>query len=67
MPIVGFYNCCMFSCELVCVHSSFAIILIGEKRAGCFALFVFLVAGGCFVALPGGCQEFVCIYDYGIS
>ena len=44
-------NCSMFSCALLCAHSSFAIILIGE-RPGCFALFVFLVPCDCCVALP---------------
>ena len=45
-PIVGFCNWSMF-CALLCVHSSFAIILMGEERAGCFAL---LGARECCVA-----------------
>ena len=49
--IVGFCNCSMFCCAF-CVHFSFAIILMGEERAGCFALFVFLVSRDCCVALP---------------
>ena len=44
---MGFYNCSMFCCALLCVHSSFAII-----STGCFALFVFLVYHDCCVALP---------------
>ena len=33
--------CLSFSCyELHCVHSSFAIILEGEEKAGCFAIIV---------------------------
>ena len=35
-------------CEMI---SNWAIILMG-KRAGCFALFVFLVSGNCCVVLP---------------
>ena len=31
-PIVGFYNCSMFVCGLLCVHSSFAIILMGKRE-----------------------------------
>ena len=42
-PIVGFFNCSVLCCALLCVHSSFAIISMG-KRADCFALFVFLVS-----------------------
>ena len=30
-PIVGFCNCSMFCCALLCVHSSFAIILMGKR------------------------------------
>ena len=44
-PIVGFCNCLMFCCVLLCVHSSFTII------SGCFALFV-LLASHCCVAFP---------------
>ena len=47
---MGFLNCSMFCCALLCVNYSFAIISMG-KRAGCFALFVFLVARDCCVAL----------------
>ena len=32
-PILGVYNCSMFCCTLLYVHSSFD----GEERAGCFA------------------------------
>ena len=42
----------MFCCTLVYVHSSFAIILMGEERVGCFAWFVFLVSRDCCVAFP---------------
>ena len=30
-PIVGFCNCSMFCCALLCVHSSFAIISMGRR------------------------------------
>ena len=32
-PIVGFCNCSMLSCALPCVHSSFAIILMGKRES----------------------------------
>ena len=38
-------------CALLCVLSSFAISLIGIKRAGCFILLVFLVACGCYCSV----------------
>ena len=34
----------LFCYSALCVLSSFAIILVGEERAGCLALIVFLVA-----------------------
>ena len=49
---MGFCYCSLFCCALLCVHSSFAIKFGGEERAGCFALFVFLVSRDCCVALP---------------
>ena len=57
----------MFCCVLLCVHSSFAIILIGEVRAGCFAKFVFLVSRNCCVALPRGATGLSAVGDCGIS
>ena len=60
---MGVCNCSMFCCTLLYVHSSFAIILMG-KRAGCFALFVFLVSDdGCMALLrvPWVCLRFVIV------
>ena len=31
-PIVGFCNCSMFCCALLCIHSSFAIISMGKTE-----------------------------------
>ena len=31
-PIVGFCNCYLFYCALLCVNYSFAIILIGKRE-----------------------------------
>ena len=50
-PIVGFGNCSMFCCALLCLQSTFAIILQG---AGCFALVVFLVSRDCCPMGGGG-------------
>ena len=61
-PIVGFCNCSMFCCALLCVHSSFAIILIEERElvvwhsmsCWCLAVVVWL-----FLAVPRVCLHFV--------
>ena len=63
---MGFGNCSMFCCALLCVHSSFAIIY-REERVGCFALFVFLVSRDCCVALPHDATGLTAVCDCGIS
>ena len=59
---MGFCNCSMFCCTLLCVHSSFAIILM-EKRelvdllslySWCLVVVVWL-----FIAVPWVCLRFV--------
>ena len=57
----------MFCCTLLYVHSSIAIILMGEERAGCFAEFVFLVSRGGWAALPRGATGLSAVCDCGIS
>ena len=47
-PIVGFCNCSMFCCALLCIHSSFAIISMGKTEL--VTLFVFLVSRVCCVS-----------------
>ena len=47
--------------------TSFAIILMGEERAGCFALFVFLVSRHCCVALPRGATGLSAVCATGLS
>ena len=51
-PIVGFCIFAMFCCALLCVHSSFAIITIGERELVALLFFIFLVSCDCCVALP---------------
>ena len=53
----------MFCYVLLCVQSSFVAILMGE-RAGCFALFVFLVSSDVewlFLTVPQICLQFVIV------
>ena len=66
-PFVGFCNCSMFSWSLLCVQFKFCNHLDGEERAGCFALFVFLVSHDCCVALPGSAAGLSAVCDCGIS
>ena len=54
---VGRYLCPF----LFCNH------LDGEERAGCFALFAFLVSRDCCVSLPRGDMGLSAVYDCGIS
>ena len=56
----------MFSCALLYVHSSFAVILMG-KRALVDLLSFFLVSHDCCVALPRGGTGLTAVCDCGIS
>ena len=62
---MGFCSWSMFCCALLCVHSSFAIILMGKKEL--VALFVFLVSHDCCVGLPHGAMGLSAVCDCGIS
>ena len=65
---MGFCNCSTFCCAILCVHSSFAIILMGKRELElCFALFVFLVSRDCCVALPHDATGLSAVCDCGIS
>ena len=59
-PIVGFYNCSMFCCALLCVHFSFAIILMGKRERELVAL---LCLSSWCVALPNDATSAVCDCD----
>ena len=65
-PIGGFYNCFMFCCALLCVHSSYAIISMG-KRELVALLFAFLVSRDCCVALPHSATGLSAVCNCGIS
>ena len=55
----------MFCCTLLCVPSSFAIILIGKREL--VALLVFLVSRDCCVALPRGVMGLSAVCDCDVS
>ena len=65
---MGFCNCSLFCyalfyvhCLLVCNHHDL------EERAGCFALFVFMVSRDCCVALPQCAMGLYAVCDCIIS
>ena len=62
---MGFCNCSMFCFMLLCVRSSFAIILMGTREL--VALFVCLVSRDCCVALPDDTTDLSTVRDSGIS
>ena len=45
-PIVGFFNCSMVCCALLCVHSSFSIISMGKRE---LIAWLFLSSSWCLV------------------
>ena len=65
---MGFCNCSLFCCELLCVHSSFAIVLVGKREmVALLCLFVILVSSDCCVALPHNIMGLSAVCDCGIS
>ena len=78
-PILGLCNCSMFWCGLLCVHSSFAIMLMGKREMVallCFTLssWSLVIIVWLFLMMPWVCLQFVivvfpdhthyfCVYD----
>ena len=63
-----FCGCSMFVLLCVALFAFwFCHHLDGEERAGCFALFVFLVSPDCFVALPHDATGLSAVCYCGIS
>ena len=60
---------CIVLCFVVRYFGPFKFCnhLDGEERAGCFALFVFLVPHDCCVALPHDAMDLSAVCDCGIS
>ena len=57
----------MICYTLLCVHSSFAIILIGKRELVALLCLVFQVSDDCNVALPHGAMGLSAFCDCGIS
>ena len=66
-PIVGFCNCSMFCCALLCVHSSFAIISIGKRELVallCLCCWCLVIVVWLFLTIPRVCLQFVIFPDH---
>ena len=60
---MGFCNCSMFCHELLYVHSSFAIILIGRRELVALSSWF----GDCRFAIPRGAMGLSAVCDCDIS
>ena len=63
-PIVGFCNCSVFCCALLCVHSCFAIISKGKRELVvllCLSSWCLLIVVWLFRAMPWVCLQFVIV------
>ena len=63
-PIVGVCNCSMFCCTLLYVHSSVAIILMGERELVALlnlSSWCPVMVERLFLAVPRGCLRFVSV------
>ena len=63
-PIVGFYNCSMFWCALLCVHSSFAIISMGKRELVallCLSSWCLVIVVQNFITMERVCLQFVIV------
>ena len=62
--IVGFYNCSMFCCALLFVHSSFVIISMGKRELDvllCLSFWCLVVVAWLFLTMPRVCLQFVIV------
>ena len=63
-PIVGVFNCSMFCCTLLYVHSSIAIILMGKRELVALlnlSSWCLVIVEWLFLAVPWGCLRFVIV------
>ena len=63
-PIVGFCNCSMFLCALLCVHSSIASILMGKRELVALlslSSWCLMIVVKLFLTVPWGCLQFLIV------
>ena len=61
---MGDFNCSMFCCTLLYVHSSIAIILMGKRELIAllnFSSWCLVMVERLFLAVPQGCLQFVIV------
>ena len=61
---MGVYNCSMFCCTLLYVHSSIAIILMGKRELIALlnlSSWCLMMVERLFLAVPPGCLQFVIV------
>ena len=61
---MGVCNCSMFCCTLLCVRSSIAIILMGERELVALlnlSSWCLVMVERLFLAVPQGCLQFVIV------
>ena len=61
---MGVCNCSMFSCTLLCVHSSIAIILMGKRELVALlnlSSWCLVMVERLFLAVPRGCPRFLIV------
>ena len=62
--IVGFCNCSMFCCQLLCVHSSSAIISMGKRvlvALLCLSSWCLMIVVWLFLTMQWVCLQFVIV------
>ena len=65
-PIVGFCNCSMFCCALLCDHSNFAIVSLGKRERKlvallCVSSWCFVIVVWLFLTMPRVCLQSVIV------
>ena len=61
---MGFCNCSLFCCVLLCVHSSFAIISMGKRELVallCFSSWCLVIVMWLFLTMPWVFLQFVIV------
>ena len=62
--MLGFCNCSVFCCGLLCVHSSFAIISMGKRELValfCLSSWCLVIVVRLFLTMPWVCLQFVIV------
>ena len=63
-PIIGFYNCSMFCCAFLCVHYSFAVILMWNRvlvALVCSSFWCLVIVVWLILTMPRVCLQFVIV------